>query len=407
MANDPLIALEIGTAKVRVLVGDVQPDGTLRIANTGECEARGIRKGEVVDYQAALGSLREAIEKAEQEGDIDIGFLSLVFSGGETNSLINQGHVSVTTPDNQTGASVAAEDMKRAMQIAGRPALSGGREVIHALKRHYLVDSTPDRNPEGRFGHSLTAESLVLHSRSSSLATLRKMIEEDLEIDCDAVYFSAVSAAQAVLTDELKKAGVLLIDLGAGTTDYIVYNDGIPMAAGSVAVGGAHVTHDVSVGLNIARGQAEQIKVQSGSAIIDTMAASKTISVPSTAGFRGTVVKKAALHTIINARVEETFQLVKARLDEKGGVSRLGGGVVLVGGGACLPGATDLAHRVFCMPAHIGKVHSTICLPGSSESVQYAATVGCLQLARRQQESRAAVGLVPLWLKNLVRKRNG
>lgn len=405
MANDPLIALEIGTSKVRVLVGDVQPDGTLRIANTGECEARGLRKGEVTDYQAALGSLREAIEKAEHEGDIDIGFVSLVFSGGETESLINQGHVTVTNENNQPGASVAEEDMSYAMQIASQPTLPGDRQVIHALNRNYLVDSIPDRNPAGRFGQSLSAESLILHSRRSSLTTLRKMIEEDLEIDCDGVYFSAVSAAQAVLTDELKKAGVLLIDLGAGTTDYIVYTDGIPVAGGSVAVGGDHVTYDVSVGLNIAQGQAELIKVKEGSAIIDTMAANKTVSVPSTGGFRGTVVKKAALHTIINARVEETLQLVKDRLDDKG-VGRLGGGVVLVGGGACLQGITDLAQRVFCMPAHVGKVHSTICLPGTSESVQYASTAGCLQLAKKRQEERATQGVFT-WLKGLMRKRNG
>ncbi|MFC1468006.1 cell division protein FtsA [Verrucomicrobiota bacterium] len=407
MANDPLIALEIGTAKVRVLVGDVQQDGTLRIANTGECEARGIRKGEVIDYQAALGSLREAIDKAEQEGDIDIGFLSLVLSGGETESLLNQGHISITNTSNEPGDSISEEDMKRAMKIASKPALSREREVVHALKRNYVVDNVPDRNPEGRFGYNLTAESLILHSRRGSLETLRRMIEDDMEIDCDAMYFSAVSAAQAVLTDELMKAGVLLIDLGAGTSDFIVYQDGAPTVAGSIAVGGDHVTHDISVGLNIARGQAEQIKVKHGSAIIDTMAATKTVSVPSTAGFRGTVVKKAALHTIIHARMEETFQLVKARLDEKGIGSRLGGGVVLVGGGACLQGAADLAHRVFCMPAHIGKVNNTICLPGSSESVQYAATVGCLHLAKKRQDERGSIGLVPAWLQNFLRKSNG
>lgn len=407
MANDPLIALEIGTSKVRVLVGDVLPDGILCIANMSECESRGIRKGEVVDYQAALASLRKAIDKVESEGDIDIGFLSLVLSSGEMESQLNRGRVSITNSNNEPGDSISEEDMQRAMEIASKPALSREREVVHALKRSYVVDNGPDRNPKGRFGHSLVAESLILHSRRSSLNTLRKMIEQDLEIDCDSMCFSAIGAAEAVLTDELKNAGVLLIDLGAGTTDFIVYEDNAPTVAGSISVGGDHVTHDISVGLNVGRPQAEEIKIKHGNAVIDTLVTTKTVSVPSCAGFRGTVVKVSALHTIINARVEETFSLVKARLDEARVGTRLGGGVVLVGGGACLLGVADVARSVFCMPAQIGEVHGTMGLPSASQSVQYASTVGCLQLAIKRQSEHAPVGLVPVWLKNIMRKRNG
>jgi cell division protein FtsA len=407
MANDPLIALELGTANVRVLVGDVQPDGTLRISNAGESEARGMRKGEVVDTQAALGSLREAIEKAEQSGDLDIGYLSLIVSGAETEALISEGHISITDVNNRMGAKVTTESMDRIMTAAGARSLPKGRKTLHSLPRTYKVDGRPDRNPEGAYAETLTAEALVLHGKETSIDTLRRMVENDLEIDCAGVYFSALCAAEAVLSDELKSAGVLLIDLGAGTTDYILYQDGLAATAGSLSVGGDHIVHDMTVGLNISRGQAEQIKVKDGSAIIDTMSSNKAITVPVAPGYGSTMIKKAALHTIINARVDEIFRLIRDRVQESGFGMRLGGGVILVGGGACMSGITDLARQVFSVPAHIGKVQKVACLPGSNEGVQYAVSAGCLLLAQKDQAANASDGLIPAWLKRMMRKHNG
>lgn len=400
MASDPLIALELGTSKVRVLVGDIMPDGTLRISNAGESETRGMRKGEVVNYQIALASLREAIESAEQNGDLDIGYLSVVFSGGETQSKLSEAHNSVLNNNGKAGADVTKEDMKRVMAAAASPALPADRKPIHSLPRTYKVDGRPDQNPEGCHARSLTGEALVLHSRINSVDTLRRMVEDDLEIDCDEMYFSALCAAEAVLSEELKNTGVLVIDLGAGTTDFILYQDGVEADAGSISVGGDHIAQDISTGLSISRGQAEELKVKHGSAIIDTMSSNKNIAVPAASGFSGTTVKKAALHTIINARIDETLRLVLERVAG----ARFGGGVVLVGGGACLDGITDLAQQIFSVPVHLGKVQNVVSLPGSSEGVQYAVAAGCLLLAQKRQAAQPSVGLVPAWLKKMVGK---
>ncbi len=399
MAANLLSALEIGTSTIRILIGESNSDGTLSIIKNFECESQGIRKGEIVNYQEAERSIQEALKKVEAESEIDIACLSLVFSCGEPQGFKHSGHISIQDPDDKLGAPVSVSDMQEAMEIAGNPPMPG-QDIVHALPRLYSADSIVDKNPEGRFCHSLGAEALVIHAKNSSIQTFRKMLAS-IDVDVEGVYFSAVCAAKAVLSKEVKESGVLLIDLGAGTTDYIAYQDDLPFAAGSIAVGGVHVTQDISVGLGITRAQAEQVKLKDGSAIIDTMATGRNVAVPTIDRSRGEIVKKAALHTIINARVEETFEIVKRKIEESDPDLRFNGSVVLVGGGAYLPGVYELANKVFGSSARIGKIIENV----GSDNVKQAAVIGCLMLSNEEHYNCKGSDFFN-WFKKFGRKRS-
>jgi len=187
-----------------------------------------------------------------------------------------------------------------------------------------------------------------------------------------------------VLTPEQKRAGVVVIDLGGGTTDYIVFNAGLVKLAGSIAVGGDHVTADIASGLNLNRRQAEALKKKSGSALINRLQGDENISIPAESGFSGRVVRAATLHTIINVRMEEIFKLISDKIEQDGLSGQLNAGVVLTGGGSAMEGITDLAQQVFNAPCQVGRIYDCVGLSTKQEGARFAAAIGCVRYAASQ-----------------------
>ena len=375
-----MAVLEIGTTTVRVLVGEMRDDGEVSVIAIGETESRGIRKGEIVNRDDAIKSVRKAIKAAEENGRKSIHSVMLITSGGQAESKKSTGiHKLVDPSDNQL-SEIAQEDVDEVVEIARRVALPENRIKLHTLQQYFQVDDTINvTNPIGMASEELRVDMLTIHGKRSAVDNFRKIVD-DVPIHCTDAVFSGLCSAMAVLDEEQKKAGVLVIDIGGGTTDFVLYHDGFIQAAGSFPVGGDHITNDISVGLQIPVGQAEAVKLKDGSALTNLMERDHNISIPAASqGFGGRMVRAVTLNTIINARMEEILTLVKEEIDRQCPNTPLSAGALLTGGGAYLNGVRDLGQKVFNVPCTHGKPFFVHGLPSAKSGPLYAAHVGAIR----------------------------
>lgn len=388
MASPLITALEIGTTTIKVLMGEVREDGGIMVVGTGECESRGVRKGEIIDFELALGSVRRALEDAEANSRRSIGeAVYLAASGGRAESRLHRAGIPILNEYDEAGGEISKEDIEHALDVARKAPLGDARIRLHTLQQHFEVDGRGGIvNPAGMLAEDLKVGMLLIHGQRSTVENLKRLME-NVPVTCSDAAFGGLCSALAVLNPEQKRAGSVVIDLGGGTTDYVVTNVGLVQLAGSIAVGGDHVTADICSGLNLNRRQAEILKKESGSAIINRLAGERNISIPSEGGFSGQVVRSSALHTIINARMEETFQLIAEQIEEHGLSGVLSAGIFLTGGGSAMEGIVDLARQVFNAPAHIGRVQDCTGLSTKGEGARFAATLGCVRYAASQLDA--------------------
>ncbi len=388
MAASLITALEIGTGTAKVLMAEVREDGGLMVAGTGECESRGVRKGEIVDFELALETVRRSLEAAETAARRSIGeSIYLAVSGGRAASRLHTGGIPVLNEYDEVGGEITAEDIEQTLEVARKIPLADDRIRMHTLQQSFEVDGRGGiANPQHMLANSLHVGMLLIHGQRSVVENIRKLTTH-VPVACADAAFGGLCSALAVLTPEHRRAGAAVIDLGGGTTDYVVYHAGLVRLAGSLAVGGDHITADICSGLNLNRRQAEALKKESGSALINRLQSNQNISIPAEGGFSGRVVRAAALHTIVHARVEETLQLIAAELEAAGLAGQLGGGVLLTGGGSALAGVTDLAQQVFNAPCRIGTVTDCVGLSTKQEGARFAAAVGCVRYAAEKQRS--------------------
>jgi len=385
MAASLITALEIGTTSVKVLMGEVREDGGLMVAGIGECESRGVRKGEIIEFELALEAVRRALEAAEANSHRSIGErVVLAASGGRAESRLHRAGIPILNEYDEAGGEISPEDIQHALDVARKIPLSDERIRLHTLQQHFEVDGRGGIvNPAGMLAEDLKVEMLLIHGCLSTVENLKRLMQ-NVPVTCADAVFGGFCSALAVLTPEQKRAGSVVIDLGGGTTDYVVYNSGLVKLAGSIAVGGDHITADISSGLSINRRQAESLKKESGNAVLNRMAGEQNISIPSEGGFAGRVVRSSALHTIINARMEETFRLIAEQIEEHGLSGVLSAGILLTGGGSAIDGAADLARQVFNAPAQVGKVQECIGLSTKREGARFASVLGCVRYAASQ-----------------------
>lgn len=375
MAIPPIVALEIGTTKICALIGELRDDGVLMVTGIGECPSRGVRKGEIVDFEIALACVRQALAAAEQQSQITMHQVHLVLSGAQIASEVNRGTIHVLNDDRE----ITPKEVDMAMEAARKVNLPPGREVLHSIAQQYYVDSQMGvLNPEGMEGSQLSLDMLVIHGMSVPLRnTIR--VARSVPIDVQDVAFGGLCASLAVLTPDQKAGGVLVIDLGGGTADFLVYANKSMALAGTIGVGGDHITNDIALGLKIPTAQAERLKIQSGCALLQPAARGQSVSIPPEGGFPGRHVKMADLHAIIQARQDELLGMIRVILEKHGLLPHLGAGVVLTGGGALMNGLPELVQRVFNLPCMIGKPRSVSGLSTGTGGPEYAAAVGMLR----------------------------
>jgi len=382
MGLEATAVLEIGTSMVRVLVGEMRDDGTVTVTAIGETQSRGIRKGEIVNRDDAITSVRKAIKAAEENRRKSIHSIMLITSGGQAEAKKTTGIHRVVDPNENRLSELDEDDVGEVIEIARKVSLPESRVKLHTLQQYFQVDDTIDvTSPIGMACEELRVDMLTIHGKRSALDNFRKIVD-DVPIACTDAVFSGLCSAMAVVSEEQKTAGVLVIDIGGGTTDFTLYYHGFVLTAGSFAVGGDHVTNDIAVGLQIPSSQAEYLKQKEGSAITNLMERDHNISIPaSSQGFGGKMVRAVTLNTIINARMDEIFTLVKERVDRQCPNVPLSAGVVLTGGGSFLNGARDLGQKVFNVPCVHGKPFDVQGLSTAKEGPLYACHVGAIRYA--------------------------
>lgn len=379
MAIESTVVLEIGTTTVRVVAGELRDDGIVTVTGIGEAESRGIRKGEIINRDQAIASVRAAIKTAEENRRKSIHAVHLVTSGGQAGSKAGTGILKLVDPEDNRLSEINEDDIEDVIDVARKVALPESRIKLHTLQQYFQVDDMLNvTSPVGLTGEELRLDMLTIHGKRSTVDNFRKIVE-DTPIHCTDAAFSGLCSAIAVVNDEQKKAGALVIDIGGGTTDFLLYHDGLVQTAASFAVGGEHVTNDIAIGLKIPSSQAEQVKLRDGSAITNLMERDHNISIPAQQGFPGRMVRATTLNTIVNARMEEIFMLVKEHIDRHCPNVPMSAGVMLTGGGSFLSGARDLGQKVFNVPCSHGKPINVQGLPSAKDAPRYAAHVGCIR----------------------------
>lgn len=347
-----LVGLEIGTSKICAVVGEAHPGGNMRVMGIGQAPSRGVRKGEIVDFDTAGKCLRDALIDAEQSSGVEIGSVFIAVTGAHIGGFNNRGTVLVPEDRDE----IEEEDIEEVKASAQEVNIPSEHTFLHSIIQHYFVDGKEGvLNPVGMLGRKLEADFHIIHGiRTRIQNTVRCVREVPLEVED--VVFSPLAGALAVLEQQHKNLGALLIDMGGGTTDYIMYAEGAVRQSGVLAVGGDHITNDISMGLRIPMARAERVKLEEGSVILGNALPGETITLKDDAGFAGKEIERESLNTIMHMRVRETLGLLKERLERDPAFNYLGAGVFLTGGCSSIDGIQHVVEEVFEMP--VTRVHA-------------------------------------------------
>ncbi len=347
VAGAPVVGLEIGTTKVVFMVAEQREDRDITVRALAEYPTAGLRKGQVVDYESALTCLREALRSLEQQHSASLDRLLLSLSGPHVQTTRNRGHVAVLNENHE----ITADEIQHVKNVAASISLSEDRVVLHTIFGRYRIDDEQwVLRPEGMEGARLSADVLAVHGSQAHFRNLAKLVR-DAGLECRSTVFGGYASAIAVLRPEQKRSGAVVIDLGGGTTDYTAFAEDTIAAVGVLGVGGEHVTNDIAQAFSLQLREAEQLKRDHGSAVPERT--TRAVELQRDFGNRKRTVPLASLRTVIHARIEETFALIKNRLDREGVLQHVGAGILLTGGASRLPGVDALAEQVFAKPCAV------------------------------------------------------
>jgi len=379
-----LVGLEIGTSKICVVVGDSKPDGTIKILGVGQAPSRGVRKGEIVDFDTAQKCVHEALVDAEEKSDVMIQSVYLGVTGSHIGSFNNRGLVAI--PEDQDEIMEADCDSVRAS--AREVSLPSQNMFVHSILQHYYVDGQEGvLNPVGMMGHKLEADFHIIHGIGTRIKNAVRCVKE-IPLEVEDVVFNPLAAAQVVLNQHQKNLGALAIDIGGGTTDFLMYVDGAVRQSGSLGIGGDHITNDISMGLRIPMARAEKLKIEEGSVTLGMALPGETVTLKDDSGFAGKEVERETLNTIIHMRVRETLELLRRHLEAGGDLHLLGAGIFITGGGSLLRGMDCLAQEIFELPVHITHAQTMSGLTSAFENPQFSTAIGLIKYAQAVQMDR-------------------
>lgn len=344
-----IAALEVGTTKIAVAIGEIRPDGTLALLGIGESPSMQVRKCEVVDFTAAQRCIREAMQQAELKTDVVLGEVYLAISGAHLRSA--NVRVSVRIPAD--GSEVTEEDVEELHDMASDQPVPPDHSVLHNLLQHYVLDDGSfTENPLGLASRSLTATFHQVYGMTTRLQTTIRCVKE-LGVDVKSYALSSYATAQAVLSKAQKKAGAVVINLGGGVTDYIVYERGAVIHSGVLGVGGEHLTNDLVSGLKLPYAKAEELKRTEGSVILDPKMKDDSILLPGSYNFEERTIYRESLNIILQARQAEIFEIIFEDLQNVPDWKRFGGSVYLTGGASKIAGLAELAEHIFPFPVEV------------------------------------------------------
>jgi cell division protein FtsA len=381
-----IVGLEIGTSKICAVVGEFSADGVLSIVGLGQARSRGVRKGEISDPSLSEEDVRHAIVEAEQMADVEIRSVYLGVTGGHVRGFNNRGVHPVVSADREISEADVQDVIKNAKTIN----LPAQNHVVHAIRQHFLVDGQDGiTNPVGMLGARVEVDVHVVHGNLNRLQNAIRTVK-GLQLEVDDIVFSGLASSLALLSSEQKEMGSLIIDIGGGTTDYVVYANGIIKHTGVLAIGGDHVSNDLAYGLKVPLSRAEQLKIEHGSAVVEEADKGQTITISNELGMPLKVINREHLRRIMALRLDEIFQLIAQDLEQVDALNYLRAPVFLCGGGARIPQIAQLGEQILQMPVSLGKTNSISGLKSALDQPEFATAIGLVKFGSFQQRKRGA-----------------
>jgi len=390
MADEPIVVgIDIGTTKVCTLVARVENERNLRILGVGIEPSQGIRKGTIVDLQAASQSIARSIEKAERSSGLEITAALVSLAGSHVSSLNSKGVVGIS------GRVIDQDDVARALDAAQAVAIPHNRDIIHVIQRGFTVDGQEGiRMPVGMHGYRLEVEAHIITAAAATVENLRQSVQAS-GVEVTQFVLNPLASAEVVLTETERQMGCVVCDIGGGTTDMAIYIDGDVWHTMVLGVGGNHVTSDIAHGLRLSMSQAEEVKKQYGHAVQSEIDENDMFTAHIFGEERAAEISRRELSMIVEARMEEIFDLVLQEIKRSGYDGLLPAGMILTGGSSQIPGARTLANHVMGLPVRIARPENMVGLTDQLHSPAYSTSVGLLYWALMMSEAAPSVNPGP------------
>lgn len=385
-----VVGLDIGTTKVGTVIAAGDAAGSLRVIGVGSTPSRGIKRGVVVDVEETVAAIQHSVERAAHMAGVKVEGVIVGVTGEHIES--SNCHAAVTVAGGQ--GTISRDDVRRVLQAAALE-VPRDREIIHSLPRTFTVDGHGGvYRPIGMTGQKLEVETHIVTGKAPYLQNAVQCVER-AGLKVEALVLEPIATAEAVTTADEREMGVILIDIGGGTSDIAVFHDGTIVYSGVLPVGGNHVTRDIAIGLRTPFEVAEDLKLESGAATREMIPHGEALEITMAGTNERLRIPRAILGEIIEARMSELFELARDMMHQSGARKRLPGGVILSGGGALLPGAIELANSVFAMPVRLGYPHDVTGWSDQVATPQLATGVGLCRFALTQRQSPNNQAVIP------------
>ncbi|MDP4536482.1 cell division protein FtsA [Alkalimonas collagenimarina] len=386
--REMIVALDIGTAQCKAVVGEITPSNQLSIIGVGTHTTRGMDRGGVNDLNLVMQSVQRAINEAELMADCQVSSVYLGISGKHIRCQNESGMVPIGDTE------VTADDVASVIHAAKSVPISAERRMLHVLPQEFSVDMQEGiKSPVGMSGVRMEAKAHIITCANDMAKNIEKCAER-CGLRVDQLIFSALASSYAVLTDDEKELGVCVVDMGGGTIDISIYTNGAVRHTAVVPVAGNQVTSDIAKIFRTPLSHAEDIKVQYGCALRSMVGQEENIEVPSVGGRPARSMSRQTLAEVIEPRYQELFELVLEEINSSGLEEQIAAGVVLTGGAAKIEGAAEFAEDVFQMPVRLGHPMQVTGLKDYVQDPAYASVVGLLLYGQESQDQNKA-GISP------------
>ena len=383
-----ICGVDVGSAKIATLIASVTEDNRINIIGVAATNSKGVKKGQIVDIEAAVESITESIESAERMAGYSVSAAFVSMGGPQIESINSHAVVAVAEPDGE----IKINDVARVNDAARAIALPASREILHVIPRTFTVDGQEGiSDPIGMTGVRLETDTHIITGPTTSMRNLVKCVGM-VGVDIKELVFSGMASATSVLTDTEKELGVILVDIGGETTDVVIFVDGAIAHSAVIPIGGRHVTSDIAVGLRISLESAEKIKAYLGKPLKiaatpgdddektpkdkkDEVLDLKQIGITEEVQ---KISRKAVVDSIIRPRLQEIFKYVGKEIKKSGFGSQTPSGLVICGGGALTIGCLDQAKYILGYPARLGKIEGFTGLVDEIDAPSYATAAGLI-----------------------------
>jgi cell division protein FtsA len=396
-----ITGLDIGTTKICAIVGQIDEDGQLTVLGVGSNPSLGLKKGMVIDIDSTVDSIKKAAHKAQQMAGVDLKDVFVGIAGGHITSHNSRGVIEVQNPMR----GVTEMDRKRVLDKARDVTLPRDTEIIHAIPQEYVCDGQAGiKNPVGMSCSTLEARVHLIIAQVASASNIIKCITH-AGLQTRDILLESLASSLAILSENEKDLGVLLIDIGGGTSDVAVFTGGNVKYSGVIPLGGDNITNDIAYGLKISRYDAENVKKKFACGIVDMIDPNEVVEVSDVLKGARTNARRSFLCEISEARLEQIFMMAKQMVEATPVGKKIYAGTVLTGGTALMPGIAELAERIFDMPAKVGVPQGLKGMSGVVSSPIYSTAIGLVIYGLTHESEKDHFSSGNLWHKVCYRMK--